>query len=179
MKPNEQMEELNVAQIISKYNLIIPEIQREYVWGNNDFDILDLFFTDIIESSKQESNDKIEELKKELLQKVSHGDFNSINFLKDEIDKLQTFNIGFLYSYRPGYFVYNDVSDDVYLIDGQQRFTTLVLSLLFFALRENKKDYLMEILRFNPKKEKIAFDYRVRSQTHNFLIDLFSLTSSL
>jgi len=38
---------IQVEQLINKYNSIISEIQREYVWGNNDFNILDKFFNDI------------------------------------------------------------------------------------------------------------------------------------
>lgn len=142
MKISNQMEEKNVAQIIEKYNLIIPEIQREYVWGNNDFDILDSFFRDIKEKYESEDQDiHFQNLKENLIQKINQGDFSEINPLKEELDRYnasQEMNIGFLYSYRPSYYVYNDVSDDVYLIDGQQRFTTLFLSLFFFALKEDK-----------------------------------------
>lgn len=179
---NQEMEELNVFQIINKYNLIVPEIQREYVWGNNEFDILDLFFDDIEEGANNESNDKgnLRNLKEELLKKIDQEDVNSI---KEEIDNLfnksQAINIGFLYSYRPSYYICNDISEDVYLIDGQQRFTTLFLSLFFFAIKENKKEIFLQLFRFNPKKEKIAFDYRVRKETHDFLIDLLNHCDTL
>ena len=43
MTVNNTMEELSVNELITKYNLMVPEIQREYVWGNNEFDILDVF----------------------------------------------------------------------------------------------------------------------------------------
>ena len=179
---NEQMEEFNVFQIISKYNLIVPEIQREYVWGNNDFNILDLFFNDIEEGANLESSNqknKLQNLKEELLKKISQDDFNSVKKEIDKFNSSQAINIGFLYSYRPSYYIYNDVSEDVYLIDGQQRFTTLFLSLFFFALKEDKKDIFLQLFRFNPKKEKIAFDYRVRKKTHNFFIDLLNHCNTL
>jgi hypothetical protein len=179
MSKNEFMEELNVARIIEKYNLIIPEIQREYVWGNNDYDILDSFFEDIKENLKQAPPEKIEQLKNQLVAKINLGDFNAINDIKKEIDKIQSINIGFLYSYKPSYFIHDDLCEDVFLIDGQQRFTTIFLSLVFFSLKENRKNELIKTFRFNSKKEKIAFDYRVRNQTHNFLIDLLVNVNNL
>ena len=47
MNTQDAMEEVSVEELIGKYNLIVPEIQREYVWGNNDFQILDTFIEDI------------------------------------------------------------------------------------------------------------------------------------
>ena len=42
----QKMEELSVSELMQRYNLIIPEIQREYVWGNND-DVINTFILDI------------------------------------------------------------------------------------------------------------------------------------
>ena len=44
MAVQKYLEELSVQQLAGKYNFIVPEIQREYVWGNNDYNILDKFF---------------------------------------------------------------------------------------------------------------------------------------
>ncbi len=52
MSTNNTMEELSVKELMTKYNLIVPEIQREYVWGNNEFDILDVFIQDIKDGYK-------------------------------------------------------------------------------------------------------------------------------
>jgi len=41
------MEEVSVEQLISNYNLVVPEIQREYVWGLNTHGILETFISDI------------------------------------------------------------------------------------------------------------------------------------
>lgn len=183
MVKNQQMEELNVKELANKYNFIVPEIQREYVWGKNENQILDSFFNDLTE--------KYQNL--EALTKVSYTELkNTINpalnqdFTKDtlaiienELEKFQSnrsMNIGFLYSYKPNYYIYNDTSEDVYLIDGQQRFTTLFIALFYFAVLENKLDDFNTIFRINLTIDKIGFDYRVRTITHNFLIDLIAKT---
>lgn len=88
-------------------------------------------------------------------------------------------NIGFLYSYRPDYYVYNDINKDVYLIDGQQRFTTLFLLLFYLSIKEDRKTEFEELFRFNKNLEHIAFDYRVRTLTHNFFIDLISNVNTI
>ena len=177
------LEELSVQQLLNKYNFIIPEIQREYVWGNNDFNILDKFFNDIKDASKESitSNEdllQIQSLEK-MLERAEEKDKESIRKLIDTYLSKKDMNIGFLYSYRPDYYIYNDRNDDVYLIDGQQRITTLFLSLIYFALKENYYDDFLTFLRFDNRIEKVAFDYRVRSLTHNFIIELLSRCSSV
>ncbi|HHX70081.1 MAG TPA: DUF262 domain-containing protein [Gallicola sp.] len=177
------LEELSIQQLLNKYNFIIPEIQREYVWGNNDFNILDKFFNDIKDASKESisSNEdllQIQSLEK-MLERAEEKDKESIRKLIDTYLSKKDMNIGFLYSYRPDYYIYNDRNDDVYLIDGQQRITTLFLSLIYFALKENYYDDFLSFLRFDNRIEKVAFDYRVRSLTHSFIIELLSRCSSV
>lgn len=71
-------------------------------------------------------------------------------------------NIGFLYSYTHS-------KVDNYIIDGQQRFTTIVLLLYVLAIRENKDlDSYIGI-----KKPTMRFSYNVRPQTETFLRRLF------
>ncbi len=184
MSANKYLEELSVEQLINKYNFIVPEIQREYVWGNNDQKILDKFFTDIkegIEETSLSAEDRLQvEMFEKMLLKADNKDKESIAKLMDTYLSKKDMNIGFLYSYKPGYYVYNDVNEDVYLIDGQQRFTTLFLSLFYFALKEqeNYQDFI-ELFKFDPKIEKIGFDYRVRTLTHNFLIELLAKCKTL
>ena len=100
-------------------NIIVPEIQREYVWGS-------------------EENIK-----------------NCKNLLDDIIKNSEDskYNIGFLYSYNK--------DNKVYLIDGQQRFTTLYLTLLYLSIKENKKD--------EYKKHLEKFSYKVRNLTKEFI----------
>lgn len=178
MAKQQSMEELSVEEIISKYNLIVPEIQREYVWGYNDHKIIDSFIKDIkdgMQSSKTvETSSEELTLLNRLYEKASSAEKVSFKKLIDQIKVDNSINIGFLYSYRPDYYVFNDRNEDVYLIDGQQRFTTLFLLLFYFSLRESRYDEFIELFRFDRELEKIAFDYRVRTLTHNFLIDLIS-----
>ena len=102
--------------ILKDENIIVPEIQREYVWG---------------------SKENIENCKK---------------LLNDIIDSTENnYNIGFLYSYEK--------DNKVYLIDGQQRFTTLYLTLLYLSVKENKKD----------KLKLTNFSYKVRNLTKEFI----------
>lgn len=177
------MEEVSVEQLINKYNLIIPEIQREYVWGNNDYEILDKFFSDIKEGVNKKgkgtnASDETETFKK-MLELANDADKDLIIGLMNKALNGKDLNIGFIYSYRPDYYVYNDLNEDVYLIDGQQRFTTLFLALFYFSLKENKQSDFKNLFRFDAKLERIAFDYRVRSLTHNFLIELVANCNSI
>ena len=104
--------------ILKNENIIVPEIQREYVWG---------------------SEENIENCKK---------------LLNDIIDNTENnYNIGFLYSYEK--------DNKVYLIDGQQRFTTLYLTLLYLSVKENKKE--------EDKKHLEKFSYKVRNLTKEFI----------
>lgn len=100
--------------ILKDENIIVPEIQREYVWG---------------------SKENIKNCKK----------------LLDDIIKNKDYNIGFLYSYEK--------DNKVYLIDGQQRFTTLYLTLLYLSVKENNK----------YKAYLKNFSYKVRNLTKEFI----------
>ena len=190
MKNNSSMEEVSVQELICKYNLIVPEIQREYVWGNNDFGILDTFINDIKEGfSKEYSSQSLEEESfEEILNKLDPQlkgkleDLIQQSTLKSSnIKNSCNINIGFIYSYRPDYYVFNDRSEDVYLIDGQQRFTSLFLILFYLAVKENKTEEFEALFRIGQigGQGHIAFDYRVRTITHDFLIDLVSKVKSV
>ena len=176
------MEEVSVEQLINAHSLIVPEIQREYVWGNNDYGILDIFFSDIKEGLDNNNNSSGDLEEQTMLKRMLElADESKKDFVKDLISKAKSskdLNIGFLYSYKPPYYRAYDRSEDVYLIDGQQRFTTLFLSLLYFSLKEGKFDDFKALFRFDVKLEKLAFDYRVRSLTHNFLIELIANCNS-
>ncbi|MDP2946598.1 MAG: DUF262 domain-containing protein, partial [Nanoarchaeota archaeon] len=70
--------------------------------------------------------------------------------------------LGFIYAYNDKDYVYK-----YFLVDGQQRMTTVYLLLLACHLKMSKKlpDYLF-------KNEKLKLDYKVRQATHDFLMDL-------
>lgn len=46
------MEKKNIHHLLEKYNLVVPEIQREYVWGNNKT-VVETFMRDLIDSVKK------------------------------------------------------------------------------------------------------------------------------
>jgi hypothetical protein len=186
MSSKKSMLEVSVQELICNYNLIVPEIQREYVWGFNNYGILDIFFSDIKEGFKNSKKDdnkpnaEIDTLKTLIANATDATTIKSLtNVLEGLIVKPTPLNIGFLYSYRPDYYVFNDRNEDLYLIDGQQRFTTLFLILYYLSIKEKKQDDFIELFRFDEKTERIAFDYRVRTLTHNFFIDLISNTKTI
>ena len=91
------MNKLNIHSLLTDFSFVVPEIQREYVWGN----------------------------------KTSKNDYVLRQFLIDLNDKVSNgeTNIGFLYSYKSG--------EEHYLIDGQQRYTTLILLLHYITVKGN------------------------------------------
>ena len=107
--------------ILKNENIIVPEIQREYVWGSKEN----------IENCKNLLND----------------------IIKNTSDN---YNIGFLYSYEK--------DNKVYLIDGQQRFTTLYLTLLYLSVKEK------ELINLKKDELKLTnFSYKVRNLTKEFI----------
>ncbi|MFV8356844.1 GmrSD restriction endonuclease domain-containing protein [Flavobacterium sp. XS1P32] len=186
MSTQKSMLEVSVKELINNYNLIVPEIQREYVWGFNGYGILDTFLSDINEGFKNSKKDdnkpniEIDTIKGLLANATDATTIKSLNTILEGLTTKPTpLNIGFLYSYRPDYYVFNDRNEDLYLIDGQQRFTTLFLILYYLSIKENKQEDFIELFRFDEKIEHIAFDYRVRTLTHNFFIDLISNSKSI
>ncbi len=172
------MKEVSVEDILQNYNLIVPEIQREYVWGYNEFGIFETFIKDLKEGFelKVENTPDVVALKQTIDNPLI--DENTRKTLVIALAQLskpsKSINIGFLYSYKPSYYIGNDREEDLYLIDGQQRFTTLFLVLFYFAIKENRKSDFTTLFKFDAQKEKIAFDYRVRSITHQFIFDLIT-----
>lgn len=157
------MIETSVRELLVRYNIIVPEIQREYVWGANE-ELLKKFFADITAgcaSNQQKQDDALKSLKENL------GNADPDEAIRQYYSS-KYMNIGFLYSYRPFYQT-NSASnkEDLYLIDGQQRFTTLFLMLVATASRvKNLQDEFRSLWQ---NTEGVAFDYKVRDLTHDFL----------
>ena len=80
------MEAHDLKSLLTDYYLIVPEIQREYVWG------------------AKENEEKLVRFIEDVLKSV-----------KEKTKK----NVGFLYSYTAH-------GNEHYIIDGQQRFTSLI-----------------------------------------------------
>lgn len=125
------MDKLNIKELLEGFNFVVPEIQREYVWG------------------AVKNKRVLIQFLKDLDQKLSQGDAN----------------IGFLYSYKSG--------AEHYLIDGQQRYTTILLLCYYLAVDEGKDNlaHFIDMLKLNQNIQ--AFSYRVRSYTESFLQNLF------
>lgn len=124
------IEQYTIGQLLKKYTLFVPEIQRDYVWG---------------------ATENYEEVLLPFLQALNGN-------LKGD----KSYNIGFLYSYT-----HSKVEN--YVIDGQQRFTTIVLLLYVLSVREH--------VDFTPylcvKEPTMRFTYNVRPQTETFMLRLF------
>lgn len=180
----QEMKQVSVSELLKEHSLVVPEIQREYVWGRNDYDILTSFLEDIKDGYRnyKSEEDVISNPFKNLLDKATDEEKVAIRALiaktKAESQTNDIMNIGFLYSYKPNYYI-SDEGKDAYLIDGQQRFTTILLVLHYLAIKEGKLEEFKQLYRFKEAESKIAFDYRVRTLTHNFIIDLISNTSSI
>lgn len=118
------MDKKNIEELLGNY-MVVPEIQREYVWGSNK---------------------------------------NIVNQFIDSIKDNKDINVGFLYSYSNG--------NKEYIIDGQQRLTTLVLCLYYASLMQGKYDKFKSLLKVNSPN--MSFTYRVRSNTEEFMQCLFN-----
>ena len=170
------MEEFSVLELINKYNFYVPEIQREFVWGRNDRNILSSFCEDIILGKNEIPNEEI--LQQKIAKLTAEKKFGEISRLLEEEKDGSPINIGFLYSYEPNYkmehFPDSDLFSDTYLIDGQQRFTSLFLMLFYLSVKEQKQKAFTDLFRYDYEKSTIAFDYRVRTLTHDFIIKLIN-----
>jgi hypothetical protein len=169
------MEQLSIKELIRKYDIIIPEIQREYVWGINRGDILRNFLKDL--KGEYSNSKELSEIKKaehdkkslELIQKYGYSDAGPyLTQLGVEYEQNKPImDIGFLYSYG------KQNNRTQFLIDGQQRFTTLFLGWFYLAIDIDKKDEFTKEFNFGTGTQE-AFSYQVRDLTQRFFQDLIS-----
>ncbi len=133
--------------------IVIPEIQRDYVWGKKEVEGL---LSSILED--------YEDFKKGIeLNLVSQEDAE-IKKAFEQYYKKQKFacNIGFIYAYNdPEY------SGKYFLIDGQQRLTTIYLLLLVLA--SEKPEFRDKFLKLYTLDGLPIIDYRVREASHFLL----------
>lgn len=137
--------------------IIIPEIQRDYVW--NESNVMGLMNSILDHFKKKETLD---------IEIIDHNNAD-INqdiqaFLSEEYTRMvHSTRIGFIYAYHS-----QDYPGKFFLIDGQQRLTTIfLLHLCAYKHAQMNNDYRK--LFFKDKQPKI--DYKVREISHDFLVD--------
>ena len=148
MKPGKYtIRELFVNREVEQ--IVIPEIQRDYVW----------------------KKEQVEGLLSSLVSDYSKFDSEVVNVTADneEIKKLfinyykkQQFasNIGFIYAYNDA-----EYKGKYFLIDGQQRVTTIYLLLLnLFKATYQETDFKNKYF----KDENLKIDFKVRESSHDF-----------
>lgn len=119
--------EYNIKSLLREHIIIVPEMQRDYVWSVTSDNVY------------------------KLLQIIHDG------------GPFKT-NIGFIYACgQEGLF---------FLIDGQQRLTTLVLLAFYLSLRNNGKYWGAFQQMIAPDKD-LRFTYRVRKSAEQFMNELF------
>lgn len=145
--------------------IIIPEIQRDYVWQEKNVKGL---INSIMSHFREKQSLSLEIIDCKRQVPVSQ-DIHS--FLSEEYTRMvHCTRIGFIYAYHS-----QDYPGKYFLIDGQQRITTIILLLLCAY----KKAGLSNEYRKNYFKSKLPkIDYKVREISHDFLIDFIDFETS-
>lgn len=136
--------------------IIIPEIQRDYVWG---IEQIEPFLIDLNKEFVN-YNSELQKLKS-IIQSPENLSLEE-QFLEFKLKQNCSYNIGFIYAYQD-----DEYPGHMFLIDGQQRFTTIYLLALVLAVKEqNEEDFKK---KFIQKNNRNRFDYRVRNSASEFL----------
>ncbi|WP_262152217.1 DUF262 domain-containing protein [Chryseobacterium foetidum] len=147
----------NIKELFSNKNIesvIIPEIQRDYVWGTDQVNgLLQSIFDDFLNflETKAQIN-------------ITINDDKSLEKTLSEYYKTIKYNtsIGFIYAYSD--FEY---PDKYFLIDGQQRLTTIYL--LLVAIASEDEQFRSQFSKLYFKNGKSFIEYRVREASLLFL----------
>jgi uncharacterized protein with ParB-like and HNH nuclease domain len=133
--------------------IVIPEIQRDYVWGKKEVEGL-------LNSIKEDFEDFKKGIDRNLVPQAD----TEIKKAFELYYKKQKFscNIGFIYAYNDP-----DYSGKYFLIDGQQRLTTIYLLLLVLA--SEKHEFRDKFIKLYTLAGIPIIDYRVREASHYFL----------
>ena len=134
--------------------LLVPEIQRDYVWGPPQLDqLLDSLGSTYAKSMRP-------------LDLHVYGTDANVHLTEAIIrqHRLHRFShqLGFLYAYHDQAY-----GGKAFLIDGQQRLLTLYLLLLAQAVRENQQAHFAA--HYVLPGGSLRLDYRVREATQEFL----------
>ena len=144
--------------------LCVPEIQRDYVWGKDN---VEPFLRDIIAGASRNHAPEMEDV----IQKLPERQRSAYRLFSDMVLNRQ--NVGFLYAYYDP-----DVPERYFLIDGQQRFTTIYLTMAILAAKDARLRQRFVSRYFTPSKGlpetdyrsySPKVDYRVREVAHVFL----------
>lgn len=133
--------------------IVIPEIQRDYVWSEKQVEGL---LSSIIEDFNNFSSATLP---------INPPNVDvEIKEAFEHFYKKQKFscNIGFIYAYNDP-----DYSGKYFLIDGQQRLTTIYLLLLVLASQNDT--FREKFEKFYMFSNSPLIDYRVREASRNFL----------
>lgn len=142
--------------------IIIPEIQRDYVWQKNN--VINLL-TSISNRFRNKASTNLEIN----IQGKEFPDKFITDYLRKEYDKLtNNLKIGFIYAYHD-----SEYAGKLFLIDGQQRFTTLYLLLLAIYCENNKTAKFRELYF---KNNMLKIDYKVRESSHEFMKEFVEQT---
>lgn len=160
-----ELKELTIKELLSDYILVIPEIQREYVWGSNQ-EVLGKFLSELNSSLGEIPEEKLQEIKPCFDDKDTASDIREkLNFSLQKVNNYYKTNIGFLYSYDAG-------NNEHFIIDGQQRLTTIVLLIYYYAVKDDRVSGFKTLLK--TETPLMHFSYRVRPLTEQFLQNLFT-----
>lgn len=159
MKPGKY----SIGQFFTDRNIeqiIVPEIQRDYVWGKQQvYNLLNSLLNDFNSKQKALTEDEV------LIKSDLPADAKEIY-----INQKYASNIGFIYAYYD-----KEYSDKYFLIDGQQRLTTIYLLLLAIAVKSKKVE---EFKQKYFKNNVLKIDYKVREASSEFLKRFFENTIS-
>ncbi len=136
--------------------LLVPEIQRDYVWGPEQIKLL-------LEDLRQAAHSWEIDAALPLVPGIDAEVYQS--FREYYARQVHGHGIGFIYAYQ-------DVAypGKALLIDGQQRLTTLYLLLLALAMRSGKdSEPCQHFKNFYLWQGRAKIDYRVREAAHAFL----------
>lgn len=138
--------------------IVIPEIQRDYVWGKKE-----------VEGLLNSIQEDFEEFKKGIEITPVPNLEAEIKTAFEQYYKKQKFscNIGFIYAYNdPEY------TGKYFLIDGQQRLTTIYLLLLVLASEE--ATFRDKFIKLYTLSGLPIIDYRVREASHHLLKEVIA-----
>ena len=143
--------------------IVIPELQRDYVWGERNVRGL---LTSILNNYGAMESQTLS-IKDACGEPLSH---DLTEYLNEEYMRLRyNTRVGFIYAYHD-----RTLFGQYYLIDGQQRITTIFLVLLALYRRYDAEQFRRNYFPSSIPK----VDYKVRDTAHNFLVDFieFELT---